>query len=103
MRFGLGGQTFSIAQSETTLKGPHNLINTMAAVSAAYRAGVSVEAIRAGLATFKNAPHRLEPVATIQGVDFVNDSKATNVDSVVYALGSYDRPLVWIAGGVRQG
>ncbi len=103
MQFGLGGQTFSIAQSETTLKGPHNLINTMAAVSAAYRAGVSVEAIRAGLATFKNAPHRLEPVATIQGVDFVNDSKATNVDSVVYALGSYDRPLVWIAGGVDKG
>lgn len=103
MQFGLGGKTFNIAQSETTLKGPHNLINTMAAVSAAYRAGVSVEAIRTGLATFKNAPHRLEPVATIQGVDFVNDSKATNVDSVVYALGSYDRPLVWIAGGVDKG
>lgn len=102
MQFGLA-EAFAIAQSDTTLKGPHNLINTMAAVSAAYQAGVSLEAIRAGLLTFKNAPHRLEPVATIQGVDFVNDSKATNVDSVVYALGSYDRPLVWIAGGVDKG
>jgi UDP-N-acetylmuramoylalanine--D-glutamate ligase len=96
-------ESFSVAQSDTTLKGPHNLINTMAAVCAVYLAGVSVEAIREGLKTFKNAPHRLEPVATINGVEFVNDSKATNVDSVVYALGSYDRPLVWIAGGVDKG
>ncbi len=96
-------ESFQIAQSETTLKGPHNLINTMAAVSAVYLAGAPVNAIRAGLKTFKNAPHRLEPVATIKGVDFVNDSKATNVDSVIYALGSFDRPLVWIAGGVDKG
>ncbi|HTE31597.1 MAG TPA: UDP-N-acetylmuramoyl-L-alanine--D-glutamate ligase [Chryseolinea sp.] len=96
-------QAFQIAQSETTLKGPHNLINTMAAVSAVFLAGAPLIAIRAGLKTFKNAPHRLEPVATIKGVDFVNDSKATNVDSVVYALGSYDKPLVWIAGGVDKG
>jgi len=102
MRFNLG-ERFAIAQSETTLKGPHNLINTMAAVSAAYLAGVKVEAIREGLLTFKNAPHRLEPVATINGVEFVNDSKATNVDSVVYALGSFDKPLVWIAGGIDKG
>jgi len=94
---------FSIAQADTTLRGPHNLINTMSAVTAVYLAGVSVEAIRAGLKTFKNAPHRLESVATINGVEFVNDSKATNVDSVVYALGSYEKPLVWIAGGVDKG
>jgi UDP-N-acetylmuramoylalanine--D-glutamate ligase len=94
---------FSIAQSETTLKGPHNLINTMAAVTAVYLAGVNVEAIRSGLKTFVNAPHRLEPVGTIKGVEFINDSKATNVDSVVYALGSYDKPLVWIAGGIDKG
>ena len=102
MQFNLE-EAFGIAQSDTTLKGPHNLINTMAAVSAVYLAGVSLDAIRAGLKTFKNAPHRLEPVATIKGVEFVNDSKATNVDSVVYALGSYDRPLIWIAGGVDKG
>ncbi len=92
-----------IAQSETTLKGPHNLINTMAAVSAARIAGVSIESIKAALKTFKNAPHRLESVGVINGVEFVNDSKATNVDSVVYALGSYTQPLVWIAGGIDKG
>lgn len=102
MVFGLK-EKFSIAQSETTLKGPHNVINTMAAVSAALLAGVDVEAIRSGLKTFVNAPHRLESVAVINGVEFVNDSKATNVDSVVYALGSYDKPLVWIAGGIDKG
>ena len=102
MTFSLG-ENFSIAQEETTLKGPHNLINTMAAVSAVFLAGAPLPIIREGLKTFKNAPHRLESVATINGVEFVNDSKATNVDSVVYALGSYDKPLVWIAGGVDKG
>ncbi len=103
MSFELGTKTFQIAQSETTLKGPHNLINTMSAVSAAFLAGVSLDSIRTGLKTFKNAPHRLESVAVIRGVEFVNDSKATNVDSVVYALGSYQQPLIWIAGGIDKG
>ncbi|MCW5912913.1 MAG: UDP-N-acetylmuramoyl-L-alanine--D-glutamate ligase [Cyclobacteriaceae bacterium] len=103
MVFQFNDDSFSVRQSETTLKGPHNLINTMAAVSAVYLAGAKVESIRAGLKTFKNAPHRLESVATIKGVEFVNDSKATNVDSVVYALGSYTQPLIWIAGGIDKG
>lgn len=103
MNFHVNGKSFLVAQSETTLKGPHNLINTMSAVSAALYAGVSEQSIRAGLKTFKNAPHRLESVATINGVEFVNDSKATNVDSVVYGLGSYKGPLVWIAGGIDKG
>jgi UDP-N-acetylmuramoylalanine--D-glutamate ligase len=94
---------FKIAQSQTTLKGPHNLINTMSAVSAVYLAGASLESIKAALKTFKNAPHRLESVAVIQGVEFVNDSKATNVDSVVYGLGSYEKSLIWIAGGIDKG
>ena len=96
-------EKFSIRQSETTLKGPHNLINTMAAVTAVYQAGATLESIRAGLKTFVNAPHRLEPVGNIGGVEFINDSKATNVDSVVYALGSFDGPLIWIAGGIDKG
>lgn len=96
-------EKFTIAQSDTTLKGPHNLINTMASVSAAYLAGVSVDLIKEGLKTFKNAPHRLESVGVIKGVEYINDSKATNVDSVVYALGSYDKSLIWIAGGVDKG
>jgi UDP-N-acetylmuramoylalanine--D-glutamate ligase len=103
MIFNLSRELFQIAQQETTLKGPHNLINTMSAVAAVHLAGVSIELIKAGLKTFKNAPHRLESVATINGVEFVNDSKATNVDSVVYGLGSYEGPLVWIAGGIDKG
>lgn len=102
MQFNLN-EKFSVSQADTTLKGSHNLINTMAAVSAVYHAGVKLEAIREGLKTFRNAPHRLEPVASINGVDFINDSKATNVDSVVYALGSYTQPLIWIAGGIDKG
>lgn len=103
MVFQFGKKSFKIAQSDTTLKGTHNLINTMAAVSVAYLAKVPDSKIREGLKTFKNAPHRLEPVGTIQGVEFINDSKATNVDSVVYALGSYEKPLIWIAGGIDKG
>ncbi len=103
MSFTLDNQSFRIAQTETTLKGPHNLINTMAAVTAVSLAGLSHEMIMKGLMTFKNAPHRLESIATINGVEFVNDSKATNVDSVVYALGSYQQPLIWIAGGIDKG
>ncbi|MCU0383515.1 MAG: UDP-N-acetylmuramoyl-L-alanine--D-glutamate ligase [Cyclobacteriaceae bacterium] len=102
MVFGLNA-AFKIKQTDTTLKGPHNLINTMAAVSAATIAGVKEEDIRKALSNFVNAPHRLEKVATINGVEFVNDSKATNVDSVVYALGSYAGNLIWIAGGIDKG
>jgi len=97
------GEDFHFWQSETTLKGPHNLINTMSAVTAASLAGASTHGIKEALKTFKNAPHRLESVATINGVEFVNDSKATNVDSVVYGLGSYNQPLIWIAGGIDKG
>lgn len=103
MIFSLSGKLFSVAQQETTLKGPHNLINTMSAVVAVHLAGVSIDSIKAGLKTFKNAPHRLESVAIINGIEFVNDSKATNVDSVIYGLGSYEGPLVWIAGGIDKG
>ncbi len=92
-----------IPQSDTTLKGSHNLINTMAAVTAAVKAGVNEKQIKLALKTFVNAPHRLEHVANIKGVDFVNDSKATNVDSVVYALGSFTNPIIWVAGGVDKG
>lgn len=96
-------EDFSINPADITLVGPHNYINTMTAVSAARLAGVGVDAIRKGLKTFRNAPHRLEPVGTVKGVSFVNDSKATNVDAVAYALGSYAGPLIWIAGGIDKG
>lgn len=98
-----GGLTFEMLQAETTLRGPHNAINTLAAVLAAQSVGVPNEAIADGLKTFENAPHRLEPVGTINGVQFINDSKATNVDSVYYALSSLDAPVIWIAGGQDKG
>ncbi len=92
-----------ISQSDTVLLGKHNAINMMAAVNAALIVGASEEAIREGLKTFKNAPHRMEYIETINDVRFINDSKATNVDAVSYALDSFSDPLVWIAGGVDKG
>lgn len=95
--------TFEMPQTETTLRGPHNAVNMLAAVLAAQSVGVSNDAIAQGLRSFENAPHRLEPVGTINGVQFINDSKATNVDSVYYALSSMDAPVIWIAGGQDKG
>ncbi len=100
---GVGDGDFSIPQSEVSLRGNHNLINIMSAVMAARFTGVGEEAITASLKTFKNAPHRLEFVADVNGIDFINDSKATNVDAVSYALASFDRPLIWILGGIDKG
>ena len=96
-------QSFTLAQAETPLRGPHNAINMLAAILAAQSVGVAEEAIETGLKTFQNAAHRLEPAGTINGVQFINDSKATNVDSVFYALSSMDAPVIWIAGGLDKG
>ncbi len=95
--------TLKINVSELPIKGLHNTYNTMQAVVAAQIAGVSDEGIIQALKTFKNAEHRLEYVRTIDGVDFVNDSKATNVDSAWYALECQTKPVVWIAGGTDKG
>ncbi|AQG80967.1 UDP-N-acetylmuramoyl-L-alanine--D-glutamate ligase [Spirosoma montaniterrae] len=97
------GHTFRMPQDETTLRGPHNAINSLAAALAAQAIGVSGEAIAEGLRTFQNAAHRMEPAGTVNGVRFINDSKATNVDSVFYALSSMDAPTIWMAGGLDKG
>lgn len=89
--------------SEINLIGKHNMVNTMAAVLSALTMDVSIEKILKGLKTFRNAPHRLEVVATVNGVKYINDSKATNVDSVKYALDGIEQPIVWIAGGIDKG
>ncbi len=96
-------QVFEQDFSELPIKGPHNAINAMASILVAQAVGLSREAIRTGLLSFENAPHRLEKVSVIDGVTYVNDSKATNVDSVFYALGSFDKPIILIAGGVDKG
>ncbi len=98
-----GDQTITDTLAELPLKGPHNALNMLAATLAAQSVGVAAEHIAAGLRSFKNAAHRMEPVATINGVRFINDSKATNVDSVFYALSSMDVPTIWIAGGQDKG
>jgi len=92
-----------IPVSEISIQGKHNNINSMAAIMAALAVGVSEEFIKKGLLNFKNAAHRMEPVGQLEGVKFINDSKATNVDSVYYALDAIQEPIVWIAGGTDKG
>ncbi len=89
--------------SNTTLKGIHNRFNAECAIHAALSQGVSGADIQRGLENFKNSPHRLEVIATIDGVTYINDSKATNVDSVYYALQAVEGPIVLIIGGVDKG
>ncbi len=85
------------------LIGKHNQYNTMAAVTVAKLMGVEDETIAAALATFKNAEHRLQQVGEAKGVTYINDSKATNVEAVWYALDGIKQPIIWIAGGVDKG
>lgn len=87
-----------------SIKGPHNELNAMVASTLVKLLGLSEEEIRAGLSSFQNVAHRMELVGEIQGVRFVNDSKATNVDAAKQSLGSYgDTSLVWVAGGIDKG
>ncbi|MGC8596173.1 MAG: UDP-N-acetylmuramoyl-L-alanine--D-glutamate ligase [Candidatus Kryptoniota bacterium] len=100
----LGGNAeFVINPSEIRIRGIHNLYNSLAALISAYVMGVPVEIISKTLREFKGVEHRLEPVREINGVRYINDSKATNVDAVWYALGSFDSPVVLIAGGKDKG
>ena len=86
-----------------TLKGKHNQYNTMAACVTAATMDIRKEKIREAVQTFQNLEHRMEHVATIRGVEFINDSKATNVNSTWYALESMDKPTILILGGVDKG
>jgi len=85
------------------LRGEHNLENVMAAVTVAINRGVGVRAIKSALADFSGLPHRLEYVASTGGVEYYNDSKATNPGAVVAALKSFARPVIWLAGGSDKG
>ena len=88
---------------ELALGGKHNIYNSMAAALAAKAAGIDNEVIRTSLKSFQAIEHRLEPVLSVGGVLYINDSKATNVDSAWYALECQTRPVVWIAGGTDKG
>ena len=95
--------TFDMSIIELALKGRHNVYNSMAAGIAARVLELRKEVVRESLSDFQNVEHRLEHVANVNGVDFINDSKATNVNSTWYALESQDRPVVWVVGGVDKG
>ena len=99
----VGKRTMRIDTSRLQIKGIHNTYNAMAAVLATMAAGVECEQIERSLYDFSAIEHRLEPVGEFGGVLYINDSKATNVDSVWYALESMTRPTVWIAGGTDKG
>lgn len=94
-----GSRIHCMMRSELGLPGIHNCYNSMAAALIARKAGISITSIAKGLQTFQGVEHRLEFVRILNGVRYVNDSKATNVDSTKYALTSYDSPIIWIAGG----
>lgn len=99
----VGDVSVDIQTEKMQIKGLHNAYDAMAAALAALAAGVAPEQVAESIYDFSPVEHRLEPVAEIDGVQYINDSKATNVDSVWYALESMTRPVVWIAGGTDKG
>lgn len=96
-------ETFTMPLSGLTLKGKHNTKNAMAATLAAQLLKVRKDFIKESLENFEGAEHRLEFVAKINGVEYINDSKATNVNAVFYALECMDKTTIWIVGGVDKG
>lgn len=88
---------------ELSLMGNHNIANSLAASIAGKLLNISNESIRNSLMTFQAVEHRLEQVAQINGVTYINDSKATNVNAAYFALESLNQPTVWIVGGVDKG
>jgi UDP-N-acetylmuramoylalanine--D-glutamate ligase len=99
----MNGEPFSISINDLSLKGKHNQYNSMAAGISSRVAEVRNESIRECLRNFNSIEHRMEHVADIRGIEFINDSKATNLNSVWYALESMKKPVVLILGGVDKG
>jgi len=97
------GRKYAFDMTRGNLRGPHNMFNATCAIRAALLLGAESGKIQEGLDTFTPPPHRLEKVAVVNGVTYINDSKATNVDSVFYALQAMDTPTVWIVGGQDKG
>jgi len=99
----VNGEPFSISINDLSLKGKHNQYNSMAAGISSRVAEIRNSTIRESLRTFSALEHRMETVAYIRGIEFINDSKATNLNSVWYALESITKPIVLILGGVDKG
>jgi UDP-N-acetylmuramoylalanine--D-glutamate ligase len=94
---------FTMSIQELGLSGRHNVYNSMAAGIVANAYGLRKEQIRESLSDFKSLEHRMESVTKVRGIEFINDSKATNVNSTWYALESMNKPIIWIAGGIDKG
>lgn len=92
-----------IEVSEIGIKGIHNVYNSMAAALAAHSMGINVGDIRSALKSFKGVEHRMEFIRELNGVEFINDSKATNVDSVWYAINAIEKPIILLLGGRDKG
>ena len=92
-----------IEMNQLALPGKHNLANALAAATAAHLMGVPNKSIAATMSQFSGVPHRLEPIAEINGVTYVNDSKATNLDAVQVALESFTQPIILLLGGLDKG
>ncbi|MCB0803228.1 MAG: UDP-N-acetylmuramoyl-L-alanine--D-glutamate ligase [Flavobacteriales bacterium] len=99
----INNNRFNMSIHDLALQGKHNLYNSMASGIASRILDLRKEIIRESLSDFQNVEHRLETVATIHGIEFINDSKATNVNSTWYALESLKKPAIWIVGGVDKG
>ena len=95
--------TFTMNLNQLNIRGAHNAQNAMAAGLAASALNLNNDSIRESMSSFRSLEHRLEETAIKRGVLYINDSKATNVNSVWYALESMDQPVVWIAGGIDKG
>ena len=99
----VGKKSLTVEVPRLKIKGMHNTYNAMAATLATLAAGVEPEQVEKSLYDFNAIEHRLEPVGEKDGIEYINDSKATNVDSAWYALESMTRPTVWIVGGTDKG
>ncbi|MFN2438045.1 MAG: UDP-N-acetylmuramoyl-L-alanine--D-glutamate ligase [Chitinophagaceae bacterium] len=103
MHITLGLEQMSMSVHDFALKGKHNQYNTMAACVAAATMDIRNDKIREAVQTFQSLEHRMETVLTIRGVEFINDSKATNINSTWYALESMSKPTILILGGIDKG
>ena len=95
--------SFTMSILELALQGKHNVYNSLAASIAARVLDVRSDVVRDALADFRNVEHRLERVGLVNGVEFINDSKATNVNSTWFALECMEKPVIWVMGGVDKG
>lgn len=103
MDLNINNENARIGISKLALFGTHNVYNSMAAGIVARLFDLNKDSIRESLANFQNLEHRLEFISKVNGVQYINDSKATNVNSTWYALESFNKPIVWIAGGIDKG